>query len=63
MNAMNLTLPQSSEDRPFTDIALSRAAQAPGLVLHLGINNSDDLIRLCKSPKTTINKRRKANES
>ena len=52
MNAMNLTPPQSSENRPFTDIVFSHAAREPCPVLHSGINNLDDLIQIYKSPKT-----------
>jgi hypothetical protein len=51
MNVMNLTMPQSPENRLFTDIAFSQAARELCPVLHLGINNSDHLIRICKPPK------------
>jgi hypothetical protein len=51
MNAMNLTLPQNPENPPFADIAFSRAVRVPCPVLHLGINNSDDLIQICKCRK------------
>jgi hypothetical protein len=51
MNAMNLTLPQNPENPPFADIAFSQAARELCPVLHLGINNSDHLIRICKPPK------------
>lgn len=57
MNAMNQTIPQSPEHPLFTDVAFSHTAREPCPVLHWGINYSDDLIQICKSPKTKYYKK------
>lgn len=53
MNAMNLTLPQRPEDSFFEKIAfLHLYTREQCTVLYACINDSDNIIRNCKSPKT-----------